>query len=76
MVEVLLAALLPIVLQLLFNRVLFSKYLPVMITLLILLFAFDGLNQPLYLQATALCSVLAGYWLGLNIHKKQARKMK
>lgn len=70
------AALLPIVLQLIFNRVLFSKYLPVFITLLIMLFAFDGQNQPFYLQATGLCSLMIGYWLGLNIYKKQARKMK
>ncbi len=75
MVEVIVAAVVPVILQLLFNRVLFSKYVPVIITILILLFAFDGLNQPLYLQAFAIISTLAGFWLGLKIHDKQARKM-
>jgi general stress protein CsbA len=70
------AALLPFLLLLLFNRVLFSKYVPLGITLLILIFGFNGLNQPLSLQILAVLSTLAGFMMGLKIHYKQKRKVK
>jgi general stress protein CsbA len=76
MLEYVFAALFPIFLLLLFNRVLFSKFLPLIITILILLIGFDGLHQPLPLQIIAVISTIIGYFLGLKIYKKQKRKVK
>jgi general stress protein CsbA len=76
MLEYVYAALLPVLLQLLFNRVLFSKYVPLGITILILLFGFDGLHQPVPLQIIAGVSTLIGFFLGLKIHHRQRRKVK
>ncbi|MFC0236353.1 DUF2198 family protein [Fictibacillus phosphorivorans] len=76
MSEYIVAALLPFGLQLLFNRVLFTKYLPLAITVVILIFGFDGLNQPLPLQIVAVISTIIGFLLGLKIYNKQKRKVR
>jgi general stress protein CsbA len=76
MLEYVFAALFPVFLLLLFNRVLFSKYLPLGITILILIFGLDGLNRPLPLQVIAGISTILGFFLGLKIYKKQQRKVK
>ncbi|MFC0187443.1 DUF2198 family protein [Fictibacillus aquaticus] len=76
MLEYILAGLLPVFFMLLFNRVLFSKYVPIIITLLILIFGFDGLNRPLSQQVIGLVSTAIGFWLGLKIYKKQDRKVR
>ncbi|MGA4718663.1 DUF2198 family protein [Fictibacillus nanhaiensis] len=76
MLEYSVAALLPLCLQLLFNRVLFTKYLPLGITIVIMIFGFDGLNQPLTLQIVAVVSTIVGFFLGLKIYNKQKRKVK
>jgi general stress protein CsbA len=76
MLEYVVAALFPIFLLLIFNRVLFTKYLPLGITILILVFGLDGLHQPLPLQVIAGISTIIGFFLGLKIHKKQKRKVK
>jgi general stress protein CsbA len=76
MLEYVFAALFPIFLLLLFNRVLFTKYLPLGITVLILVFGLDGLHQPLPLQVIAGISTIIGFFLGLKIHNKQKKKVK
>ncbi|MBY6036881.1 DUF2198 family protein [Fictibacillus nanhaiensis] len=76
MLEYVFAALLPVFLLLLFNRVLFSKYVPLGITILILVFGFDGLHQPLPLQIIGGLFTIVGFFLGLKIHNKQRRKVK
>lgn len=76
MLEYVFAALLPVFLQLLFNRVLFTKYLPLGMTIIILIFGFDGLNQPLPLQIVAVIFTIIGFFLGLKIYNKQKRKVK
>ncbi|MET3727147.1 general stress protein CsbA [Fictibacillus halophilus] len=76
MLEYSVAALLPLCLQLLFNRVLFTKYLPLGITVVIMIFGFDGLNQPLPLQIVAVISTIVGFLLGLKIYNKQKRKVR
>ncbi|MFC7371047.1 DUF2198 family protein [Fictibacillus iocasae] len=76
MLEYILAGLLPVFFLLLFNRVLFSKYVPLLITLLILVFGFDGFNRPLGQQIIALVSTAVGFWLGLKIFKKQNKKVR
>ncbi|MDR7073080.1 DUF2198 family protein [Fictibacillus barbaricus] len=76
MLEYLFAALLPLFFMLFFNRVLFTKYLPLAITIIILLIGFDGLHQPLPIQIIAGVSTLAGFLIGLKIHNKQKRKVK
>ncbi|MGC4376836.1 DUF2198 family protein [Fictibacillus sp. Mic-4] len=73
--QVILAALLPIFFQLLFNRILFSKFVPLIITVLILLFAFDGIHRPLAIQIIAIVSTGIGFWLGLFIYRKQEKKV-
>jgi general stress protein CsbA len=76
MLEYVFATLFPIFLLLLFNRVLFSKFLPLGITILILIFGLDGLHQPLPLQIIAGISTIIGFFLGLKIYEKQKRKVK
>jgi general stress protein CsbA len=76
MLEYITAALLPFLLMLLFNRVLFSKYVPLGITVLILIFGLDGFHQPVPLQIIGGLSTLIGFLLGLKIYRKQARKVK
>ncbi|WNB92779.1 DUF2198 family protein [Bacillus sp. NEB1478] len=76
MMEYVLAALLPLFFMLFFNRVLFTKYLPLGITILILLFGFDGLHQPVTLQIIACLSTAAGFFIGLKIHNMQKKKVR
>jgi general stress protein CsbA len=74
--EYILAALLPLFFMLFFNRVLFTKYLPLGITILILLFGFDGINRSLSVQVIACVSTMAGFLIGLKIHNKQKKKVR
>jgi general stress protein CsbA len=76
MLEYVLAAVMPLFFMMFFNRVLFTKYLPLAITIVILIIGFDGLQRTVPVQIIGALSTLAGFVLGLKIHSKQNRKVR
>lgn len=70
MLTVLLALTLPFIMMLFFTRVSYSKIGALMVTLMIVIFAFDGLNQSIPVIIAGSLSIVAGYILSLRIQKK------
>ncbi|QOY36977.1 DUF2198 family protein [Anaerobacillus isosaccharinicus] len=70
MLTVLLALTLPFIMMLFFTRVSYSKIGALMVTLMIVIFAFDGLNQSIPVIITGALSIVAGYIVSLRIQKK------
>jgi general stress protein CsbA len=70
MLTVLLALILPFIMMLFFTRVSYSKIGALMVTLMILIFAFNGLKQPILVIIAGVVSCVAGFIMALRIQKK------
>jgi general stress protein CsbA len=70
MLNVLLALILPFFMMLFFTRVSYSKIGALLVTLMIVIFAFDGLKQTIPVIIAGSVSIAAGYWISLRIQKK------
>jgi general stress protein CsbA len=70
MLNVLLALTLPFFMMLFFTRVSYSKFGALLVTLMIVIFAFDGLKQTIPVIIVGTVSIAAGYWMSLRIQKK------
>lgn len=70
MLTVLLALLLPFAMMLFFTRVSYSKVGALFVTLMIVIFAFDGLNRSIPVMVAGAVSIIAGYMSSLRIQRK------
>lgn len=70
MLNLILALVLPFVMMLFFTRVSYSKIGALVVTLMVLIFAFDGLNQSVPAMITGAISTVAGFVMSFKIQKK------
>ncbi|MCT8140179.1 DUF2198 family protein [Anaerobacillus sp. CMMVII] len=70
MLTILLALTLPFIMMLFFTRVSYSKIGALMVTLMIVIFAFDGLHQSWPVIITGAISIVVGYIVSLRIQRK------
>ncbi|TLS38519.1 DUF2198 family protein [Pseudalkalibacillus caeni] len=76
MLELLIAALLPAIVVILFTRVTYNKYVSFVLSLILMWALFDGLEQPLYLQAITVVSAIIGFVYSHKIEQKQKNRIK
>ena len=70
MLTIILALTMPFVMMLFFTRVSYSKVGALLVALMVLVFAFNGLEKPVYIIIIAIFSVVAGYVASMKIEKK------
>lgn len=70
MLNIILALVMPIVMMLFFTRVSYSKYGALIVTLMILFFAFDGLQQAIPVIVIGSLSTVVGFFTSFRIQKK------
>lgn len=70
MLNVILAFILPFVMMLFFTRVSYSKLGALVVTLMIVIFAFNGLEQTLPTIFVGIVSIIGGFFASLKIEKK------
>jgi general stress protein CsbA len=76
MLEVIISLVLPILLILFFTRVTYSKLVSLVLTVVLMFVAFDGLSRSIWVQLAGLVGVLLGFYLSKKPFKKTGRKWK
>lgn len=76
MLEIIISLILPIFLILFFTRVTYNKIVSVILTVVLMLVAFDGLSKPIWLQITGIVGVVIGFLLSKRPLKNTSRKWK
>lgn len=76
MLEVIFSLIIPILLILLFTRVTYNKYVGIILTVVLMIVAFDGLERTVLVQITGIIGILLGYYLSKKPFKKTKRKWK
>ncbi|RXJ01711.1 DUF2198 family protein [Anaerobacillus alkaliphilus] len=70
MLNIFLALILPFIMMLFFTRVSYSKVGALAVTLMVVIFAFNGLDQPIPVIVAGAISIAGGYIASLRIQKK------